>query len=217
MARTYTWDNTKPVGTEQPSRIDNWIRQTKLELQEMINQMIGVAEATALADPIIASDRTFNTLYTTASNAGGQNLVAYFPWYGTRIGEAGTIAPTQQSYLISGASATGGLLIPIVLPVGITVTQVGIRWFYNSTNHLATGTFRIATGSSVISSTTASPVAASASAQWIDSATVAFTTAADQFLSVEISLNNNNLDTATTLGLYGLRIEYTSPNVSKRL
>lgn len=52
MAYTNTWSETAPLGTADANTIDDLFRALKVDVRERINSLLGVAIATALADPV---------------------------------------------------------------------------------------------------------------------------------------------------------------------
>lgn len=219
MPRTYTWSESQPVGSSTPAaQIDDQIRKTKLELREIINQLMGVAESTVLADPVIAVASHIAALKAlTDANAGTVSLILTLPWYGVRAAEAGTVTMSKDFYKITGASATGTLFIPVALPVGVTITEVAFRLFRNSTNHLMTLNFHQMTGPTIVTTNTVAAPGISASAQWAATGVISIVTAVDQYFGFEVILNNQNLDTGIDLGLYGVRVKYNSPTAKVRI
>jgi hypothetical protein len=85
MARTRAWDESKPTGALQVRQMDNENRDTKIDIREIFNQLMGVPEATPLADPVIAplsTHATFrselDTLNSQFTNLQRQFALPYF-------------------------------------------------------------------------------------------------------------------------------------------
>lgn len=64
MPQTYPWDETEPVDTVvDGNQLGAMIRKLRIEVREVLNQIKGVAEATAISDPMV-NGSTIDTLLT---------------------------------------------------------------------------------------------------------------------------------------------------------
>lgn len=217
MSRTRTWNEADPVGAAVEARkIDDEIRAGKVDLREILNQLIGVIESTPLTDPVVAAGLTLTDLQTVqGANSGAVTIVRTLPWYGVRFTE-NNVTMTKTFYKVTGPNAAGNLYIPVTIPVGVTITRVSVRLFYNSTNHTVATNFYQMNGPTTVTTTTIPTPSPSASDQWVASGVIALLVATDQSFGFEINLNNNNADTGVDLGVYSVRFTFDSPNAKAR-
>lgn len=222
MPYTNIWNENAPPGSTDPRLIDNIFRGMKVDWRERLNSIIGVAIDTPLTDPVVAGALSLTTLANastahagTIGSVAGRSII--LPWYGVRKAEAGTITIHRNYYRVTGASASGGLLIAVPgLRLGNVITGVSVAVVKNSTNHTLTMNFYeyTALGDNTITNI-ASP-GNSATAQWVDSAAMNLTVAAGSFFGFEIDAANNNMDTSENLEIRGVRVFYTSESAAQR-
>lgn len=64
MSRTNVWSDTQPADANPANTAALVDRVQRLDIRELVNQLIGVDEATSLADPVVASTKTHEGLDT---------------------------------------------------------------------------------------------------------------------------------------------------------
>ena len=69
MAYTNSWNESAPAGSDAANTIDDLMRQSKLDLRERINSLIGVATSISLADPVVASSSSLAPLRSQLTTA----------------------------------------------------------------------------------------------------------------------------------------------------
>ena len=215
MPYTRVWDPDTPLGTEDADQIDDWIRDKLLDIQERFNTILG-ADSDMFDDPVVAAGYDLSALYAATKSITA--IERSIPWYaGHIVVVAGTATRDQQKIVVTGTNGQIQAFVPVVLPVGVTITSVRARVFYNDTDHTLTGIFKGTKDGSDIFTTSFAAPSISGSPQWIAPASApSHVVATETQYGFYINLNNNNLDTATELRLYGVQIQFTSPGAGTR-
>lgn len=217
MTYTRMWSDDTPLGSRDADEIDDCIREFKIDLHERMTDLLGADGDWGADDPIIPYSMT--DLKALADATGSvTNVERVLPWFASFVfGTAGTQSPNQQYYEITGANATVSFLVPLVLPVGVTITTCRARVQYHDTGHAITGILKsTADNSDIFTSSFDAPVD-SATPQWIapHTAPALLTISTDQY-GVLVTLANNNVNTSTPLRFYGLQIKFTHPGGTVR-
>lgn len=218
MAYTDIWNESAPAGSAAANTVDDQIRQLKLDLRERINTILGVAIGTAFADPLIASGYDLTTLGPLAVS---QTFTIYLPW---SLGAAqGAQTSPNPAYLMSGHTPTAGdgiqyngvdalnWIVPVVLPVGVTITTLTACWYSTGTQSPTHSFRKVAldgTSTSIVSAS-----AALTNAGWQTQAVFAGTqvvTAA--FYRIAVTVPSSN-----TCSFAGFSLVYTSPTANYRI
>lgn len=241
MPYTNAWNETTPLGSASANTIDDLMRQSKLDLRERINSLIGVAIGTALADPVVAAgtdltslksvnDTQTTNITTLQGLTGSQTLSLWMPWnYGfaespvVSVGGQGVSNYDTNSGLYIRPILDGNqplctvLSVPIVLPVGVTITGV-IGYFERPTQPGPTATLTLHSLSNTGGrSSIASQVGTTGTTGTfnVSLGTLSTTTLVDTGYFVRITFG---MVSATNEPRYfGLKLLYTSPDTTKRV
>jgi len=209
MPYVRTWDASSPLGSEDADLIDDFFREKLTDIEERLNTIIG-ADGSMSDDPVIPVGQDLSSLYTgVKSTTGVERTVGWY--HGTNIVSVGTIVYQNLHISVTGASGEFHMLVPVTLPVGVTVTQARARVYYNNASHTIDGSFFGVTDSNLNYSQTLSTPSASASPQWMTAAALTHVTVANQHYGFSIRADNNNASTATELRLYSVQVYYTHP------
>lgn len=139
MARTYPWSESTPDGSvDDISTIDNAVRRLRLEIREIINQIIGVAEATDLAEPIVAATNANATLRTelTAAQAdittletqnAAKTIIQVIEIGSGFWTSTGSLGATVDGLEVPSLAVIEGY-IPLTIPVGAVLTDARIHF-----------------------------------------------------------------------------------------
>ena len=222
MPYTRTWNTNTPLGSLDADQIDDNAREKLVDIEERMNDILGT-DSDMTDDPIVPPGNSLtelrddiDTLNGSLGSVAGIKRSCY--WAAGHItNEAGTVTYQTNRVEITGASATLSIDLPFNnLPVGVSITQAGILVLYQSTNHSVTATMRGTnhTGD-VLATAFGAPGGASGTAQWVN-ATVTHTVLADVAYHITLQLANNNLDTATALGILQARVVITHPGGAVR-
>ena len=246
MARTRVWATEEAGYTDATlaSSIDDKGTDLRVDVREVVNQLLGVAESTALADPVVAlGGGTLAALYPLGVV---QTYTVAIPWSaffwayqikGTGGGALDQIFfAGQETNIVFGSdkgyldvvSATGGSIAQtglvegvygIVLPVGVTITGASFEFMRNNaaeqvTLALLSNSATTVGASSSVASVT-STGSTTATMQSVSLGTLAETTAADTFYRLSVTITGAAANTQQRL--YGARITYTSPTANVRI
>jgi hypothetical protein len=219
MARTYTWSDSVPLGSVSSGSIDDEIRKLRVEIRELLNQLMGVAEGTALADPIIAATKdndsldtriaAFETTQTYTKTIAGVCAKVY-----TTTSAPAVLFGSPPALVISETDhgSASFVIFELDLPVGVTITTVTAYVAFSGAGNIA-ATFRNSAvsgatfGNTTIDSTTLSGGAT----VWnlTDTTTVA---GRDYYIMFDL----NPVGGTEVITVYGITVTYTSPTANVR-
>lgn len=138
MARTYVWNESQPDGSvDDISTIDNSVRKLKVEIRELINQLIGVAEATALADPVVAATDDIASLRSELTTAqadidaievqNATKTIIQMISLTTAAWDPDSVVTASGTYVqMTSGSVNGNVHLPI--PVGAVLTDLRVAF-----------------------------------------------------------------------------------------
>lgn len=221
MTYTRPWSDSVPLGTLDADEIDDAMRDFRLDIHERCNTIMG-ADGDFANDPAIPYSMTTMHASITALNTAtgavttGERMI---PWYeGKIIATAGTVTQTQQYVDLTGASASLTLLVPMTLPVGVTLTGFRARVLFQNSGHTVSATFKGTTDESdAYTFALTPPGSISGSPQWIaPSVSLTHVTLTQTAYGFIVTIANNNLATTTPVRFYGCQVFFTSPGAGVR-
>lgn len=212
MPYTNTWNENIPVGGDAANTADDWLRQEKLDMRERINSIIGVAVGTAFSDPIVPSTVGLQVV---------RSLSIYIPvWSMSWTPGASTLlGPTNNTSagldVVQGTHSTGYFKLGVWLPVGVTLVDANLNVNQSGGTLTHAGRFskRLNTASAV---TDISSFSGAGNTGILD-------------LNIDLNDEVTVVDTyytccfqitpsiGTTCTVFGLEVNYTSPNVGVRI
>lgn len=201
MAFTRTWDSSDPQGTLDANLLDNSIREMKEDIEERMDELLG-EEGAWLADPLMSAAR--KTMKRRISWIAGQI-----------IGQpAGTQKAPNQIYH-AGSDGEMQISIPLILPVGASLTKVDAVVLYRNADHTINCTVvgrNRTTTTFTVSLSAPSETIAPQIVTWTGTQTIIDT----DYYYFNFYSNNNTVDNTDPLGLNEIYIEYTLPNLALR-
>lgn len=226
MAYTNTWSVAAPTDPSPANAIASYDRQTRLNVQERLNSIIGVAIGTALADPIIPVTQSM-LIYRTELDLLNPllplNAILNQEFY--IHGSAGQFYPVTY---VKPANAETGLIIAqashgspnkvifslSAIPIGATLIDATIYWTAPATTSMRLIAYRQA-----FSALTA---LADTGGLLIGNGALITTVLAYPALTVVLTANAYYLDVATTQGagdtitIWGVKVRYSTPTANVR-
>lgn len=213
MARTYTpWSETVPDGSNAANTADDHIRRLRVEIRELLNQLMGVTEVTALSDPVISYPATNYQLIP------GSAAVFYPSTYALPTLTVGAFIEWNQS--IHGGQ--GAVVFPLdAIPIGAKITKFEIFVSSSSNTSAITSLVLLSTalvsGAAVIANTNFDTPVPAFTSGIADIKVGSHTPAGGIVLdgtttySVEISFNG---PAAAFVRVHGLKVSYTRPSLA---
>lgn len=201
MAFTRTWDSSDPQGTLDANLLDNSIREMKEDIEERMDELLG-EEGAWLADPLLSAAR--KTMKRRISWIAGQI-----------IGEPTGTQKAPNLIYHAGADGEMQISIPLILPVGATLTRVEAYVLYRNEDHTLSCTVvgrNRATTTFTVALSAPSPTVAAQLITWTGTQTILDT----DYYYFNFYSNNNATANTDHLGLYEIYIEYTLPNLALR-
>jgi hypothetical protein len=235
MARTRVWATEEAGYTDATlaTSIDNKGTDLRVDVREVVNQLIGAAEGTALADPVVnptlvfAQQQTFQRNYSALGfewnashrydpTAGAQTVTTPALSSPQYVAASGYIQATDATGLGSTPLALAGFR-DLDLPVGITLTELTTTfWRINTTDQVELKLYSTAlsTGTTTLLGTATSSGTTTGSILTQAMALADHTTLAANWYFMTITSSSG----ATTNGVrfYGVRADYTSPTANIR-
>lgn len=249
MARTRVWATEESSYTDATLQrdIDNKGTNLRVDVREVVNQLLGVAEGTALADPVVAlGGGTLAALYPLGVT---QTYTITIPWthflwnMGLRDTEGGS-AYTQGIFTLGVGGGTSTLAIgadpaygnlqdatntntsttatgyaSLILPGGVTITNVTGYYYRNQSADAVTISLLSHVLASAAGSTTEATIASSGTT------TGSMQTATTGTIGVLTSNTKWYQIKAALVGgnannqirFYGVSVTYTSPTANNRI
>lgn len=223
MPRTRVWNEGLPGGTQQIRDLDDEQRNTKRDIREVFNQLIGNSESDALTDPVVATDHTLSNIRTTLdgyitadTNVVRRAVISSYDLQG--IGSYSSKG-TQNNLYTTAGTVDGSQIFAaakVVLPVGVTVTS--IDYYLKQDDPQLTGSLQFI---GAILTTTATgfnnnkgivPTAGTPSKV---TSTFSHVTVSTNYYYILVSMVNGT-GTTTDCRFYHAVINYTSPSSATR-
>lgn len=225
MGYSNTWSTTSPTESSAANTIALFDRQTRLNVQERINSIIGVPIGTAFADPIVDTPHSLNQLRTDvdAQVALTAPLFAVVNQEMYIHGSAGHFSPATYAppALIDGGlhidqavhGASAQILYDLsAIPIGATLVSLTVYWnsfSAPSTLQIYMERFNPPAFSTIISNTGALPGGAPVTTVLPAARTIAAGEGVFAYLKVA-------LVAAATMDIYALKVIYNTPNANIR-
>lgn len=221
MTYSRVWNDTQPITDSDADQIAIDINDLRGDIHERMADVLGADGDWGTDDPVIPysmSDLKADMATQQGNTGSVANVERSIPWYnGLIISTAGTVAQSQQSMDMTGASAAITIYIPVVIPVGVTITQARARVFVNNAAHLATVLFKGTTDGVDVYSVSCAAAVVSGSAQWVAPAVApSQLTATGVQYGFSVVLDNANTATSTPIKIYAVQIKYTHPGGTVR-
>lgn len=248
MARTRNWATEEAGFTDatMASSIDDKGTALRQDTREVINQLLGVAEGTALADPVVATDGvTLATLYPLGKV---QTFVVAIPWsafwwrHSIRATGGGSldrlfdVAQDKSNIGLSGGDggylqvedptasnlAQTGLVqgvYGLVVPVGITFTGLSFEFYRTNAAEQVTLTLLSNSATTAGASTTIATATSTGSTTGSMQSVNLGTLSTTTVADTfyRIEITITGAAANTQQRLYGGRLTYTSPSANVRL
>jgi len=249
MARTRVWATEEASYTDATlaTSIDNKGTDLRADVREVVNQLIGVSEGTALADPVVATGGA--TLADVYALRATQTYKLCVPWQSFHWGFEflnANAAVTQRMFLKGGTNDTNlqigadsaylQVLDPtglgaaqtikvagsygLLLPVGASVTALSAEFYRNAGGEQVTVALVSHSATTAGGSTTVATATSTGSTTG-SLQSVAIASGLPLVLATDtfyrIELSITGSANNTQQRLYGVRVTYTSPNANVRI
>lgn len=216
------WNASLPLGSRDAGEVDDAMREIKFDLEQRFNTVLG-ADGDMTDDPVIPAGYDLTTLRTDI-DAGEAALVAAIgpvasvertiPWFAGRISGVTGSAPIESVTAVGPdtlAASAFNIWIPVVIPVGVTITTMRIRVVVGHVSHVVTAAFHaISAGSNISITSLAAP-----SGGWMTAAAPSLLTVADRAYGFVVAMDNAG-NTGNVTRLYEAQVKYTHPGGTVR-
>lgn len=220
MAYSRTWDATRPSGAIDASLIDDEMRILREDIAERLVDITGAANITG--DPLIPAD-TINTALRSDIDALELivDSVSTSRTYGManaiRVAQAGYQDWSGQKYSIVSSDGSAHLIIPAVLPPGVTITSISATVLYQSSGHILEIDFTKRNGNP-LSGVGAIPGITPETATVVQYSQTGMNllVGEDDHMYFDIVMDNDDQDTGLELAVYQVKVTYTHPSAAVR-
>ena len=249
MARTRTWATEEGSYTDATlaTSIDNTGTDLRVDVREVVNQLMGVSESTALADPVVpVGSATLAQVYELRATQTYKLCVPWQSFHWAYEFLNANAAVTQRLFL-SGGTQDSNLRIGtdpgylqvldptglgasqsikvagsygLMLPVGVTITALSAEFYRNASGEQVTVALSSHSATTAGGSTTIATATSTGSTTGsLQSVAIASGLPATLATDIfyRIDLSITGSANNTQQRLYGVRVTYTSPNANVRV